>query len=175
LILENLEHAKTRSARIYAEVGGYSSANSAFDVFHPEPNGMGIVRTMKMALQEAQIPLTQVDWVNAQGFSIPVYDQMESRCMQEVFGPIGHRPRISAISSWIGNPIGALGGIQAALSALALERQTFPPTDNLDDPDPAYPLHWMKRHPEPGPVNVVVQNSYCFMGKNSSLVFRRVT
>lgn len=173
LILEELSRAQARGARIYAEISGYASANSAFDVFHPEPNGMGIVRTMKTALQEARQSPQQVDWVNAQGFSIPAYDQMESRCVQEVFSSVNHRPRVSAVSSWIGNPIGALGGIQAVLSALALERQAFPPQENLEDPDPAYPLHWMGRRPEPGAINVVVQNSYCFMAKNSSLVFQK--
>ncbi len=174
LVLEEYAHAKTRGARLYGEISGYSSVNSAFDIFTPEPDGLGIVRTMKEALKESQLTPQDVDWVNSQGFSIPAFDQMETRCIGSVFAGAGEGPRVSAISSWIGNSIGAMGGIQAAASALALEHSVFPPQDNLEDPHPDHPVRLVGRAAEEGKVNVVVQNSYCFMGKNSSLVFRRI-
>jgi len=175
VILEEYEHAKARGARLYAELAGYSSVNTALDIFSPEPNGLGIVRSMKEALREAQLLPTQVDWVNSQGFSIPEFDRMETRCIQSVFADPAQAPRVSAVSSWIGNSIGAMGGMQAVLSALAMDRQLIPPQDNLDDPDPASGVRLVGRRAEAGPVNVVVQNSYCFMGKNSSLLFRRAS
>ena len=173
VVLEEYSHAVARGARIYAELAGYSSVNSAFDIFSPEPNGLGIVRTMKLSLEEAQISPQSVDWINSQGFSIPGFDQMETRCIRDVFAETETGPRVSAVSSWIGNSIGAMGGIQAAVSALALKHQIFPPQDNLENPDTAYPVRLIGRQAETGALNVVVQNSYCFMGKHSSLVFKR--
>ncbi len=173
VVLEDYDHAKARGARIYAELAGYSSVNSASDIFSPEPNGLGIVRTMQEALREAGVSPQDVDWVNSQGFSILEFDRMEARCIGSVFPGLENGPRVSAVSSWIGNSIGALGGIQAVASALALEHQLFPPQDNVEEPDPAYPVRLMGRHAEEGPIEVIVQNSYCFMGKNSTLVFKR--
>ncbi len=174
IVLEEYAHAKARGAHLYAEISGYSSVNSAFDIFTPEPDGLGIVRTMNEALKESRFTPQDVDWVNSQGFSIPAFDQMETRCIGAVFSGSGDGPRVSAISSWIGNSIGAMGGIQAVASALALDHSVFPPQDNLEAPDPDCPVRLVGRAAEEGNVNVVVQNSYCFMGKNSSLVFRRI-
>jgi 3-oxoacyl-[acyl-carrier-protein] synthase II len=174
LVLEEYEHAQARGARMYAELAGYSSVNSAFDIFSPEPDGLGIVRTMQQSLVEAGLGVGDVDWVNSQGFSIRGFDQMETRCIRRVFAETDEGPRVSAVSSWIGNSIGAMGGIQAALSALALDHQVFPPQDNMENPDAAYPVRLLGRQAEKGTLNAVIQNSYCFMGKNSSLVFKRI-
>ncbi|OGR88946.1 MAG: hypothetical protein A2992_06900 [Elusimicrobia bacterium RIFCSPLOWO2_01_FULL_59_12] len=174
LVLEEYEHAQRRGARVYGELSAYATANSAFSVFAPEPDGHGIERTMKDSLQEAGVRPMDVSWVNSQGLSILEYDRMEERCIRNVF-PGGEKgPRVSAISSWIGNPIGALGGIQAVASALALERRVIPPHAQQDGSPEEGALPLMRLASGPSDVSAVVQNSFCFMGKNSSLIFKRV-
>lgn len=173
LVLEELEHAKARGATIYAEIGAYRSFNSAYHMLYPEPNGLGLVRTMKEALGEAEVSADQVDLINAQGSSLLDYDRMESRCMQEAFADCSVMPRVSAISSMTGNPLGALGGFQAVVSALSLERQTFPPHTNVSEPDSLYPIRLSSAETEAGVLRAAVQNSYCFMGKHSTIVYKK--
>ena len=171
LVLEELEHARRRGAPIYAEVKAYRTCNSAYHLLYPEPNGLGLIRTTREALREAEMTPADVDLVAAQGCSLLDYDRMESRCIQESFGE--HRPRVSAITSFIGNPLGGLGAFQGAVSALALKHQTYPPHANADSPDTVYPIRLAARQAEPGPLRAVVQNSYCFMAKHSTLVYSR--
>jgi 3-oxoacyl-[acyl-carrier-protein] synthase II len=173
VVLEEYEHARARGAHIYTEVISYSSVNSAYDIFNPEPNGYGIERTMKDTLREAALSTASVSWINSQGFSISAYDQMERRCVHNVFGDLPEFPPMSAISSWIGNPIGALGGIQAVASALAMDRQMIPPHKAVEVEASAHRIHLAPCGPQEIDVSVIVQNSFCFMGKNSSLVFQR--
>ncbi len=173
LVLEEYEHALRRGATIYAEVSGYFNTNSAFHLFNPEPNGDGLVRTMNEALKEADVTPNEVDFVNAQGFSLPDFDQMESRCIQEVFSK-GHRPRVSAVSSWIGNSMGALGGIQGVVSALAIKHQILPPHARVKAADLPAGLQLAGSSAEQSSIRAVVQNSFCFMGKHSSVVYKRI-
>jgi 3-oxoacyl-[acyl-carrier-protein] synthase II len=175
IVLEEEEHARARGATIYAELCGYATANSACSILDPEPDGLGIVRTMQDALREANATTEQVDWIHAQGFSIPAFDQMEMRCMRRVFPDIEQGPRVSAVSSLIGNPIGALGGLQAVAIALALKHQKLPAQGNLDNPYTENALRWTGSTAEAAPLDLVLQNSYCFMGKTCSLVYRRAS
>jgi 3-oxoacyl-[acyl-carrier-protein] synthase II len=174
VVLEEYEHARARGARIYTELVAYSTVNSAYDIFHPEPNGYGIERSMNETLREAGLTPSSVSWVNAQGFSIPEYDRVERRCVHNVFAGPSEFPRVSAVSSWIGNPIGALGGIQAVASALAMERQAIPPHQAVSMEDSPDRIRLVERGSEETDVSVIVQNSFCFMGKSSSLVFKRL-
>ncbi len=173
LVLEDLSHAQRRDAPIYAEICGYQNSNSAYHILYPEPNGLGLIRTMKEALHEAEATPGQVDLINAQGNSLLDYDRMESRCIQETFSEGNPIPPVSAITSLIGNPLGALGAFQAAVSALALQNQMFPPHANSFTPDTAYPIHLTGPKAKAGPIRVVVQNSYCFMGKHSTMVYKK--
>jgi 3-oxoacyl-[acyl-carrier-protein] synthase II len=174
LILESEGHARARGAPCYAEIAGYSSASSAFSMLEPEPNGLGLVRTMKDTLREAGLTSSDVDFVNAQGFSLPDFDRMESRCIRDVFPDAQNGPWVGAVSSFIGNTIGASGGIQGVVSALALDRQMLPPHISINEPDAEQPLRLAGSSPSPVSLRAVMQNSYCFMGKHSSLIFKRV-
>ncbi len=174
LVLENAAHARARGATVYAELAGYGTANSAYDIFRPEPTGYGIERTMHDALREAHISARQVGWVNAQGFSIPAYDRMERRCIRQVFDETRHTPAVRAISAWTGNPIGALGGFQAAASAMALYAQALPMHPSCEQPEDDFAVPLTSTSGKPVSLEAVIQNSFCFMGKNSTLVFKRV-
>jgi 3-oxoacyl-[acyl-carrier-protein] synthase II len=174
VVLEEYAHAVSRGAHIYTELISYSTVNSAFDIFTPEPNGYGIERTMKDTLREASLLPQSVSWINSQGFSIPMYDQMERRCIHNVFGELEKFPPMSAISSWVGNSIGALGGMQAVASALAMDRQMIPPHKTVHVEESPHRIRLAESAPQKTDVSVIVQNSFCFMGKNSSLVFQNV-
>ena len=173
LVLEDRQHALDRGATIYAEVGGYSSYSSAYHLLHPEPNGLGLVRTMNAALREAGVERENVDWICAQGLSMLDYDRMESRCIRKTFGEDQAGPPVSAITPLVGNPLGALGALQGAACALALRHQVMPPHANVSAPDSQYPIRLSPPQGEPSALNAVLQNSYCFMGKHSSLVYQR--
>lgn len=175
LVMEELEHAKARGAHIYAEVTGYASGNSAFDVMRPDVSGKGLVSTMRRALDEAGTPLGDVDVVHAQGFSSRDYDAMESRCMWELFRHQAKIPSVTAVSSWTGNALGALGGFQGAASALMIERRQVPAIANLSDTDNRYSMPYVRDSALERPINVIVQNAYCFLGKSSSLILRRIS
>jgi len=174
LVLEEYEHARARGATIYAEVGGYFNSNSAFHPLAPEPNGYGLVRSMREALKRAHVTSQEVNFVNAQGLSLLDYDGMESRCVSDVLMETAPHARLSAISSLIGNTLGASGGIQGVVSALALQRQIIPPHRASSTVNPSLQARLAGPQPQPDPLDVVVQNSYCFMGKHSTLVFKRV-
>jgi len=174
LVLEEYEHARARGATLYAEVSGYFNATSAFHLLDPEPNGYGLVRSMQEALRRAHVAPEDVDFVNAQGLSLSDYDQMESRCVSQVLAEAAPRARVGAVSSFIGNTMGASGGIQGVVSALALQRQMIPPHGTLRCADAGLKEHLQGPAAEPAELNVVVQNSYCFMGKHSTLVFKSV-
>jgi 3-oxoacyl-[acyl-carrier-protein] synthase II len=174
LVLEEAEHAKARNARIYAELSGYSSVSSAYSIFDPEPNGLGLVRTMQDVLQQADCSQNDVGYINAQGFSIPRFDRMEVRCVREVFAASAVTPKMGAVSSLIGNTIGASGGIQAVISALALSEQVIPPQRAVQRAAEDGGVSLAAAVPEHGRLHSVIQNSFCFMGKHSSLIFQRV-
>jgi 3-oxoacyl-[acyl-carrier-protein] synthase II len=171
LVLESLEHAQARGARIYAEVTGYASGNSAFDVLKPEPSGKSLTSTLRRSLDEAHLRPEEVDVMQLQGLSMPAYDNMEAHCLHQTFGDSGHAPRLSAVSSTLGNSLGALGAFQAAASVLMLERQGVPALPVYEHANRIF-----VRPPDatdPKPIDVIVQNSYCFLGKSSALVLRR--
>lgn len=172
LVLESRDHAQARGAHIYGEIAGYASGSSAFDLLRPETNGHGLVNTMRRALKEAHLTPRDVDTVHGQGFSLRDYDDMEARCIRDVFHPTAD-PLITAISSSTGNAMGGMGGWQAVASALMLDRQARPPVANLTQPANTYPLNLVQTPRQPRAVDHLVQNAFCFLGKSSTLVMRR--
>jgi len=172
LVLESLEHAQARGAHAYAEIVGYASGSSAFDMLRPEPNGGGLISTMRRALEEAHLSPAEIDVVHGQGLSIPEHDAMEARCLWETFGKGAAQPVVTAVSSWIGNSLGAMGALQAAANALMIRHQAVPSIANYGTSASLYPLRMTREVMPVGPARVVLQNSYCFMGKSNTLIFR---
>jgi len=174
LVLESLEHATARGAHIYAEVAGYASGSSAFDVLRPEPNGKGLVSTMKRALLEAGISADDIPVVHSQGLSMRDHDLMEARCLWELFGNSPASPAVTAVSSWTGNSLGGLGAMQAASSALMIDQRAVPGLANTLAAPEVYPLKLQSRTEKNKHVRAVLQTAYCFMGKSSVLIFKEV-
>ncbi len=175
VVLESLAHATARGARIYAEVVSYASGNSAFDIFRPDSNGWGLINTMKRAMREARISPQDVDVVHGQGFSLPDYDSMETRCVWESFKDLDTLPPVTAVGSLTGNSLGALGGFQAVASALMIERKAVPAVANFQAAgDVRYPLPIARHLLHPQRTDVIIQNAFCFMGKSSTLILRRI-
>ena len=173
IVVESLEHARARGARIYAEIIGYAGGNSAFDALRPDPNGSGLISTMRRAMQEGRIQPAEVDAIQGLGLSVREYDDMEARCIQETFEESGQNPWVTAVSSHVGNSLGALGGFQAISSVLSLTHQKVPALLNFERGNPRYALRMATPTHQPSRLDVLMQNAYCFLGKTSTLIFRR--
>jgi 3-oxoacyl-[acyl-carrier-protein] synthase II len=173
LFLEEVEHALAAGARPYAEVLGYGLTNDAYHMTAPLPSGAEAARAMTLALAEAGLAPEQVDYVNAHATGTPLGDAAEARAIHLAFGTHAERLPVSGTKGLHGHPLGASGAIEAAITALALQRAWLPPTTNLVHPDPACPL----AHVPPGglaaPIVVAVSNSFGFGGINASLVLGR--
>jgi 3-oxoacyl-[acyl-carrier-protein] synthase II len=173
LVVESLEHAKARGAEIYAEIIGYAGGNSAFDALRPDPNGSGLMSTMHRAMSEAHIKVEDVHVIQGLGLSLREYDDMEARCIVQTFQEGGSNPWVTAVSSNVGNSLGALGGFQAASSVLSLQRQKVPTLLNFERGNPQFALRAITSIDRTEHLDVVMQNAYCFLGKTSTLLFRR--
>lgn len=173
IVMESYEHARARGAPIYAELIGYASGNSAFDALRPEPNGNGLEHTMRRALRECHLSTADVDTIHAQGLSLADYDDMEARCVDDLFGRNSRTPQVTAVSSLTGNAMGALGGFQAVANALILEREKVPPIANVHMTSSRHPIAVVINKPASRRVEILMQNSFCFLGKSSTLIYRR--
>ncbi len=174
LVLERLEHALARGARIYGEVLGYASTNDAYHMTAPLPDGAQAIRAMRLALADAGLAPAQIDHINAHASSTPLNDPTETRAIKAVFGPHATRLPISGTKSMHGHALGAAGAIEAAICMLTLARDYLPPTINLDDPDPACDLDYVPHHGRWQRVRYVMSNSFGFGGINAVLVCGRV-
>src|ERR1041385_858256 len=174
LVIEELEHARARGARIYAEVLGYSLNNDAFHMTSPLPNGESCIRAMREALADAQLAPEQIDYVNAHASSTQLNDSTETASIKQVFGEHAQRIPVSGTKGYYAHPLGATGAIEAALCALALDRQWIPPTINYQNPDPACDLDIVPNHGRSAELNYVMSNSFGFGGINGSIVLGRV-
>jgi 3-oxoacyl-[acyl-carrier-protein] synthase II len=170
LIVEELEHAKARGARIYAEVLGYSLNNDAFHMTAPLPSGESCIRTMRDALADAQLAPDQINYINAHASSTQLNDGTETMSIKEVFGEQARKIPVSGTKGYTSHPLGATGAIEAALSALALDRQWIPPTINYQNPDPACDLDVVPNHGREAKLNYVMSNSFGFGGINACVV-----
>lgn len=174
VMLESLEHAQARGARIYAELMGFGMSEDAFHMTSPVESGAGAASAMRNALNDAGINPEQVDYINAHGTSTSAGDIAESLAIEQVFGDHVSKLAVSSTKSMTGHLLGAAGGIEAIFSVLALRDQVVPPTINLDNPDPQCRLDYVPHSARDQRLDVTVSNSFGFGGTNASLVFRRL-
>jgi 3-oxoacyl-[acyl-carrier-protein] synthase II len=173
VILEELEHARRREARAYAEVVGYGATADAYHITAPSEDGDGAVRVMTMALESAGVRPDQVQYINAHGTSTPFNDKLESLAIRTLFGAHADRLAVSSTKSMTGHTLGAAGGIEAAITALAVFHQTMPPTINQDTPDPECTLDYVPWKARTAPITYAMSNSFGFGGTNAALLLRR--
>jgi 3-oxoacyl-[acyl-carrier-protein] synthase II len=174
LIIEEMEHAKRRGAHIYAELLGYSLNNDAFHMTTPLPGGDSCIRAMREALADARLAPEQINYINAHASSTQLNDSAETASIKEVFGEHARRIPVSGTKGYYAHPLGATGAIEAALCALALDRQWVPPTINYQNPDPACDLDIVPNHGRAAELNYVMSNSFGFGGINACVVFGRI-
>jgi 3-oxoacyl-[acyl-carrier-protein] synthase II len=173
LVLEELEHARARDARIYAEIVGYGMSAEAFHVALPDETGEAQARAMQAALKEAGLSPDEVDYVNAHGTSTPAGDVAETRALKIAFGARAKQVPVSSTKSMTGHLLGAAGAIEALFCVRAITDGIVPPTINLTDPDPACDLDYVPNTARVVPVRTAMSNSFGFGGHDVSLVFRR--
>jgi 3-oxoacyl-[acyl-carrier-protein] synthase II len=173
LVLEDLEAARARGARIRAEIAGYGMSNDAYHITAPDPNGDGFARAMRQALETTGTPLGEVGYVSAHGTGTQYNDAGETRAMKAVFGDRARQVPISSIKSMLGHANGAASAIEAVACALALERQVLPPTANLEEPDPELDLDYVPGKGRPAPLSTCLNLSAGFGGFNVCLVMKR--
>ena len=173
IILEELEHAKKRGARIYAEMAGYGYNGDAYHITAPCPDGDGFIRCMRMALRDAHISPDHVDYINAHGTSTKLNDYIETLAIKEVFKAKAYRIPVSSTKSMTGHLLGAAGAVEAVFSILSIRDQVCPPTINYENPDPECDLDYVPNTARKCTINTVVSNGFGFGGTNSTLVFRR--
>ncbi|MBE9508551.1 MAG: beta-ketoacyl-ACP synthase II, partial [Chloroflexi bacterium] len=173
LLLESLEHAQRRGARIYAELIGYGSTADASHITAPDESGTGAARAMTAALRDAGLAPEAVDYINAHGTSTPLNDRMETRAIRQVFGPHADRLAISSTKSMTGHLMGAAGAVEAIMCVKSLETGWAPPTINYEHPDPECDLNYVPNQAQQLELYVGLSNSFGFGGHNGCLAFRR--
>ncbi|HTG90919.1 MAG TPA: beta-ketoacyl-ACP synthase II [Vicinamibacterales bacterium] len=173
VILEEREFALRRGARIYAEVVGYGMSGDAYHITAPTEDGSGAVRVMDMALRKANVAPQQIGYINAHGTSTPHNDRIETMAIKKLFGEHAYKMAISSTKSMTGHLLGAAGGLEAGISALAVYHQTAPPTINLENPDPDCDLDYVPGKCRPVKMEYALSNSFGFGGTNAALLFRR--
>lgn len=171
LVVESLEHAQKRGARIYGELIGYGMSGDAFHMTDPDPDGAA--RCMAKALKDAGIAPETVNYINAHGTSTPIGDKSETEAIKRTFGEHAYKLAVSSTKSMTGHLLGAAGGIEAIISALSLTNNRIPPTINLDDQDPECDLDYVPYKPRDAKLNVVLSNSFGFGGHNATIIMRK--
>jgi len=174
LILEEYDRAIARGARIYAELCGYGTSNDAHHMTAPLPDGKQAARAMQMALDDANVTASEIGYINAHGSSTPLNDPTETLAIKRVFGDSASTVKASGTKGYYGHALGASGAIEAAICALAIDREWLPPTVNLTDRDPECDLSYITGRGQSDRVEHVLSNSFGFGGINAALVFRRV-
>src|SRR5579859_6353502 len=173
LILEELEHAQKRGAKVLAELIGYGMSGDAYHITQPAEGGEGAVRVMHNTLNDAKLPPTAVDYINAHGTSTPLGDKQETQAIKTAFGEHARKVAISSTKSMTGHLLGGAGGLEAGITVLALRDQMIPPTINYETPDPECDLDYVPNKARKAKVNVALTNSFGFGGTNGCLLFRR--
>ncbi len=172
LVLESLEHARARGARIYCELAGYAATCDAFHITQPDPDGKGLSMAMLRALASAGVHPETVDYINAHGTSTPYNDKFETLAIKHVFGHHAHKVPVSSTKSMTGHLLGAAGGIESVICAKTIEQGVIPPTMNLEDPDPDCDLDYVPNAARASRVRTVLSNNLGFGGQNASVIFR---
>ena len=173
MILEELEFARRRGARIYAELVGYGMTADAFHITMPDETGSGAIRVMQKAMQDAGVKPEAVDYINAHGTSTPYNDKFETFAIKQTFGEHAYKLAVSSTKSMTGHLLGAAGGIEGVFSILAIHHQTLPPTINYVNPDPECDLDYVPNEPRKTQVQYALSNSFGFGGTNAALLFQR--
>jgi 3-oxoacyl-[acyl-carrier-protein] synthase II len=173
VVLESLEHARRRGARIYAEVIGYGMTADAYHMTAPDPDGDGATRAMAAALRDGGLAPESVGYINAHGTSTPYNDKTETLAIKRVFGDHARRLAISSTKSMIGHLLGAAGGVEAVVTVLALHHGILPPTINYETPDPECDLDYIPNVARKAQAEVALSNGFGFGGTNATLAFRR--
>ena len=173
VILEELETARGRGAAIYAEIAGYGLSGDAYHLTGQPEDANGAVRSMRMAIRKAGITPDQIDYVNAHGTSTPINDPTETLAVKTTFGEHAYKLVMSSTKSMTGHLLGAAGGLEAGITALAVREQVAPPTINLDEPDPACDLDYAPNAKRPMRIRYALSNSFGFGGTNGTLLLKR--
>jgi 3-oxoacyl-[acyl-carrier-protein] synthase II len=175
LVLEELEHAKRRNARIYAEIIGYGMSGDAYHITAPDPEGEGQARAMRMALRDAGLKPEEVDYINAHGTSTPLNEKFETMSVKKAFGEHAYKLAISSTKSMTGHLLGAAGGVEAIATVKTIENGIIPPTINYETPDPDCDLDYVPNVARKADVQVAMSNSFGFGGHNASIIFKKYT
>ena len=173
LLLEDLESAQGRGAKIYGEIVGYGMTCDAYHITSPVPGGLGAARAIELALQDAQLLPEQISYINAHGTSTPANDPTETQAIKKALGAWAYRVPISSTKSMTGHLLGGSGGIEAVAAVMAITSNQIPPTINLDNPDPLCDLDYVPHQSRLLPVEVALSNSFGFGGHNVTLAFKK--
>ena len=173
IILESENHAKSRGAKIVAELADYAFTNESYNIMAPKPNGEGMADTMELALKNAGIKPEEVNYINAHGTSTMLNDMYETLAIKKVFGENAYKIPISSTKSMIGHTIGAAGAIEGVVCVLSIVNGIIPPTINLDEPDPELDLDYVPNQARKQDIKVAISNSFAFGGHNVTLVFKK--
>jgi 3-oxoacyl-[acyl-carrier-protein] synthase II len=173
IILEELEFAKQRGAPIYCELVGYGMSADAFHITAPSEDGDGGMRVMQAAIKRAGIRTDQIDYINAHGTSTPYNDKLETLAIKRMFGDHARKLAISSTKSMTGHLLGAAGGLEGGITALAIKHQVIPPTINYENPDPECDLDYVPNEKRAAKIEYALSNSFGFGGTNGALLFKR--
>jgi 3-oxoacyl-[acyl-carrier-protein] synthase II len=173
LVLEDLDYARSRGARIWAEVAGYGASMDAHHLVAPPPDGNGAIRAMRAALADGGLDPAEIDYISAHGTGTPINDPVETLAIKAVFGERAYRIPVSSIKSMVGHSAGACGALEAAACAYALQEGILPPTINYEHPDPACDLDYVPNAARRTAIGAALSNNFGFGGHNSCLVLRR--
>jgi len=173
IMLEELEFAKARGAKIYAEIVGYGMSGDAFHITAPDETGSGPRRVMQKAMKDAGITPEQIGYINAHGTSTPYNDKYETLAIKQTFGEHAYKLAVSSTKSMTGHALGAAGGIEAVISVLSIKENQLMPTINYQTPDPDCDLDYIPNEPRNQEVDYVLSNSFGFGGTNACLIFKR--
>ncbi len=175
VVLEALEHAERRGARLHGELVGYGMSGDAYHVTQPDPEADGAARSMRSALADAQLPPDAIDYINAHGTSTPYNDRTETLAIKKVFGDHARRVAVSSTKSMTGHLLGAAGGVEFITCVLAIERGVLPPTINYEHPDPECDLDYVPNQPREARITTAMSNAFGFGGHNAILIVRRAS
>ncbi len=173
LVLEDLEHARRRGAQVYAEIIGYGMSGDAYHITAPPEDGSGAIRVMQATLEDAGVEPQKIDYINAHGTSTRPNDRIETRAIKAVFGEHAHRLLVSSTKSMTGHLLGAAGGLEGGISALAIRDKTVPPTINLETPDQECDLDYVPNQARRAEIRYCLSNSFGFGGTNACILLKR--
>lgn len=173
IVLETLESALERGAKIYAEIVGYGATGDAYHITAPAEDGEGAARAMRNALEDANVSPEAVDYINAHGTSTPMNDKIETKAIKDVFGEYAYKLAVSSTKSMTGHLLGAAGGVEAVITVKAIDDGVVPATINYETPDPECDLDYVPNESRKQDINIAISNSFGFGGHNASLVFKK--